>query len=127
MYHTHDFNVLHEAGDLFPYDPYLDMFIAYHPQMTEKNSVEMWSKSIKGLLESKCPVVVTGYHEENLNKNFDYIMENFKDDLDLIFDKTQNIYGSTKWELNDLNPQEVFQYNQRIFAIRGKRYHAVNT
>ncbi|CAI8500504.1 unnamed protein product [Pichia kudriavzevii] len=127
VYHTHDFNVLHEAGDLFPYDPYLDMFIAYHPQMTEKNSVEMWSKSIKGLLESKCPVVVTGYHEENLNKNFDYIMENFKDDLDLIFDKTQNIYGSTKWELNDLNPQEVFQYNQRIFAIRGKRYHAVNT
>lgn len=126
VYHTHDFNVMHEAGDFFPYDPYLDLFVAYHPQFTEPDVEEMWHKTIKGLLESKCPVFVTGFHEANLNKNFDYLVENFNDDMDIIFDREKNLFGSTKWELNDLNPQEVFQYNQRLFGIRGKRYHAVH-
>ena len=27
---------------------------------------EMWNKTIKGLMESKCPIFITGFHNENL-------------------------------------------------------------
>ena len=124
VHHTQDFNVLHEAGDLFPYDPYLDMFVAYHPQFNNPNLTEMWDKTIKGLLDSKCPIFITGYNNENINSNEDYLKK-YEKDLDVIFDKSDNLYNSTKWELNDLNPHQVFQYNQKVLGIRGKRYHAI--
>lgn len=125
IHHTKDFSVLHEAGDLFPYDPYLDMFVAYQPQFNAPDVNEMWLKTINGLLESKCPVIVTSYHKENLNSNYNLLIDNFAKETDILIDPSKNVYGSTKWELNDLDPQEVFQYNQQFFVFRGKRYHAV--
>lgn len=126
-YHTKDFNVFHEAGDFFPYDPYLDMFVAFHPQFNAPDAKEMWEKSIPGLLESKCAVYVTGYHDQNVDTNLAILNDKYTQDMDIVFEKANNIFGSTKWELNDLNPQEVFQYNQKLFGFRGKRYHAVHS
>ncbi|KAG7864348.1 hypothetical protein KL919_000376 [Ogataea angusta] len=125
-YHTYDFNVLHEAKDFFPYDPYLDVFFCFHPRMGSGVSTELWEKSVPGLLDSKCGVFVTGYHANDIQKDYDWLVQNYSDDMDILMDIVPNVFGSTKWELNDYNPHEVFQYNQQTFGFRGKRYHAIN-
>jgi splicing suppressor protein 51 len=126
VYHTDYFHVLHEAQDFFPYDPYLDSFFLFHPGLAYPGVEGLWEKTIPGLLESKCPVFITSYHEQDLNNDWDWIMENFNKDLDVLINKTDNLFGSTKWELNDANPQETYRFNQHMFAVRGKRYHAIN-
>lgn len=126
-FHTQDFHVLHKAQDFFPYDPYQDIFFCFHPRYASEELEETWKKALPGLLESKCAVFSTGYHKQNIDRDFNWVTKNFGKDLDVLLDRTKNVYGSTKWELNDLNPQEVFQFNQWLFGFRGKRYHAVNT
>lgn len=126
VYHTDYFHVFHQAQDFFPYDPYLDSFFIFHPGFgaTESNH-NNWLNTVDGLLESKCPVFVTGYHERDSISDYVWLEENFKDKMDILFERSDNVFGSTKWELNDMNPQEVYQFNQQIFGFRGKRYHAV--
>lgn len=124
IYHTDYFHTLHDYQDFFPYDPYLDVFFLFHPGFgsSEANN-ESWLRSVEGLLETKCPIFITGYHEKDSISDFVWLEENFKDKMDIIFNKSENTFGSTKWELNDFDPQEVYQFNQQIFGIRGKRYH----
>ncbi|QPG74380.1 translational activator for mitochondrial COX1 [Brettanomyces nanus] len=124
-FHTQDFNVLHEAQDFFPYDPYLDVFFCFHPRFASEELSETWKKAVPGLLESKCAIFSTAYHKQNIDSDYHWLIDNFGKDLDILMEKTKNSFGSTKWELNDLNPQEVFQFNQRLFGFRGKRYHAI--
>lgn len=125
VYHTDYFHVFHEAQDFFPYDPYLDCFFLFHPGLSYPDVKELWKKTMPGLLESKCPVFITGYHEQDSQNDWNWLMENFGKDLDVLMDRTDNLFSSTKWELNDLDPQEVYRFNQKIFAVRGKRYHAI--
>lgn len=126
VYHTEYFHTLHEAQDFFPYDPYLDVFFLFHPGLSANEATDQWHKTIPGLLESKCAVFVTGYHKQDIDGDFTWLMENYSKDLDILFEGTKNIYSSTKWELNDRNPQETFQFNQQLFGFRGKRYHAIH-
>ncbi|GME77269.1 unnamed protein product [Ambrosiozyma monospora] len=126
VHHTQDFNVLHESQDFFPYDPYLDVFFCFHPRFASLELNDLWTKSLPGLLDSKCAVYVTGLHKKDIDNDFQWVTENYNKEMDVLMDKTPNLFGSTKWELNDLNPQEVFQFNQQIFGFRGKRYHAIN-
>lgn len=126
IHHTEDFHVLHEAKDFFPYDPYLDVFFLFHPRFSAIETSEQWEKTVPALLDSKCGVFVTGYHQEDINRDYQWLQDKYSKEMDVLMNKSTNIFGSTKWELNDLNPQEVFQFNQQIFGIRGKRYHAVH-
>lgn len=124
-YYTDYFHVLHEAQDLFPYDPYLDCFFLFHPGLGAPEAMDQWEKSVPGLLESKCPIFVTGFHESDSNRDWEWLMSKYSDELDVLLEPTENIFKSLKWELNDLNPREVYQFNQQLFGFRGKRYHAV--
>ena len=45
--------------------------------------------------------------------------------MDILIDPVKNILGSTKWELNDINPHEVYLFNMYIAGFRGKRYHTI--
>ncbi|ONH65272.1 Protein MSS51, mitochondrial [Cyberlindnera fabianii] len=126
VYHTDYFHVFHEAQDFFPYDPYLDCFFLFHPGLAYPDVKDMWKKTMPGLLESKCPVFITGYHEQDSLNDWNWVMENFGDDLDVLMNRQDNLFSSTKWELNDVNPHEVYKFNQKIFAVRGKRYHAIH-
>lgn len=127
FYHTQDFSVLHESQDFFPYDPYQDVFFCFHPRFASEELQESWKKALPGLLESKCAIFSTGYHKQNVDSDYNWVTKNFGKDLDIVMNRTKNVFGSTRWELNDLNPQEVFQFNQWLFGFRGKRYHAVKT
>lgn len=124
-YYTNYFHVLHEAQDLFPYDPYQDCFFLFHPGLGAPEAMDQWEKSVPGLLESKCPVFVTGFHESDSNRDWEWLNSKFGDEMDVLMEPTENIFKSLKWELNDLDPSEVYQFNQQIFGFRGKRYHAV--
>jgi mitochondrial splicing suppressor protein 51 len=124
-YYTDYFHVLNEAQDFMPYDPYLDVFFLFHPGLGAPEAMDQWEKTIPGLLESKCAVFVTGFHENDSKRDWEWLHTKFGDKLDVLMEPVTNIFGSTKWELNDLNPLEVYQFNQRLFGFRGKRYHAV--
>lgn len=124
-YHTKDFNVLHEAQDFFPYDPYLDVFFAFHPRFAVDELEDAWKKAVPGLLDSKCAIFSTAYHKQALDSDYKWLQDNFQKDMDILMTPVENTFKSTKWELNDLNPQEVYQFNQWLFGFRGKRYHAI--
>lgn len=124
-YHTLYFNELYDFGDLFPFDPYLDVFFLFHPGFQTPDKPH-WDASLKGLLESKCPVYVTGYHETDTLREMSWLLNHpLAEEMDILMDQTKNVFGSTKIDLVDSNPTETFQANDEIFAFRGKRYHAI--
>ncbi|EGV66844.1 translational activator for mitochondrial COX1 [Yamadazyma tenuis] len=124
-YHTMYFHELYNFGDLFPFDPYLDVFFMFHPGFQTPDKPH-WDKSLKGLLESKCAVYVTGYHQTDTLRERAWLLNHpLAEEMDILMDQTQNVFGSTKIDLVDSNPTETFQANDEIFAFRGKRYHAI--
>lgn len=125
IHHTKYFNEVYDQGDLFPFDPYLDIFFLFHPGFKTADEIH-WDKSLKGLLESKCAVNVTGYHDVDIERELDWL-KNHKlyDEMDILMNKTDNKFGSTKIDLVDVNPTETFQANNKMFTFRGKRYHAI--
>lgn len=124
-YHTLYFNELYDYGDLFPFDPYLDIFFLFHPGFQTADKPH-WDKSLKGLLESKCAVYVTGYHELDTLRELLWLLNHpLADEMDILMKQSDNVFGSTKVDLVDSNPTETFQANDEIFAFRGKRYHAI--
>lgn len=126
-YHTLYFHELYNFGDLFPFDPYLDVFYLFHPGFQTADKPH-WDKSLKGLLESKCPVYVTGYHDLDIRRELSWLLtHDLSDEMDILMNPTTNIFGSTKIDLVDFNPTETFQANNEILAFRGKRYHAIRT
>lgn len=122
VYHTNYFHVYHEAQDFFPYDPYLDVFFTFHPGYALSDT---WlNETVKDLLETKCAIFHTGFHKLDIDRDIKALKDNHNDDMDVLMQPTKNVFGSTKWELNDSNPQEVYQFNMYIAGYRGKRYHA---
>ncbi|CAK9437599.1 uncharacterized protein LODBEIA_P19770 [Lodderomyces beijingensis] len=110
-------------GALFPFDPYLDVFMINHPGFNF-NEV-FWKQIVKTLLESKCAAFVTGYDEKDVSREVDWISDNFGDEMDILMKPTKNLFNCTKPEINDTNPTETFNINSHIFGFRGKRYHAI--
>lgn len=126
VYHTDYFHVFHEAQDFFPYDPYLDIFFCFHPGFAAPESTEHWmGKTMEGLLETKCAIFTTGFNEQDLVRDITAVQEKYGNEMDMLMEPVRNLFGSTKWELNDMNPQEVYQFNMYIAGFRGKRYHAI--
>ncbi|CAK7894833.1 protein Mss51p, mitochondrial [[Candida] anglica] len=124
-YHTAYFHELYEMGDLFPFDPYLDSFFLFHPGFTTADEIH-WDKSLKGLLDSKCPIYVTGYHAKDAQREYNWLHKHpLAPEMDVLMEQTDNYFGSTKLDLVDINPTETFQANHNMFAVRGKRYHAI--
>lgn len=123
-YHTKYFHEIYDQGDLFPFDPYLDVFFLFHPGFQTADAVH-WDKAMKGLLDSKCPIFITGYHEKDVERETTWLQNHpLHDELDILMTPTVNPFACTKLDLVDINPTETFNSNAYIFGIRGKRYHA---
>lgn len=126
-YHSKYFHEVYDQGDLFPFDPYLDIFFLFHPGFQTQDKI-YWDKCLKGLLESKCPIFVSGYHEEDINRELAYLKHHeLNEEMDVLMTPTVNEFACTKIELVDINPTETLNANSKIFAFRGKRYHAIKT
>lgn len=126
-YHSKFFNELYDMGDLFPFDPYLDIFFCFHPNFQSADQIH-WDKSLKGLLESKCPVFISGYHEQELTKDIEWLKNHeLYPEMDIILNDTPNKFACTKYDIRVTDPTNPLNLNSRLFGFRGKRYHAIQT
>ncbi|KAI9692633.1 MAG: translational activator for mitochondrial COX1 [Bogoriella megaspora] len=119
-YHT-----LHQASVFQPFDPYFDAFVLFHPGLGHPASSHEWKESIPLLLETKVPIICTGYTEWDMQRDFKWVQEQVGGEVDLLLEPGENRFRSLRWDLNDLDPQDISCGNWGLWAFRGKRYEAM--
>ncbi|KAK3114689.1 translational activator for mitochondrial COX1 [Teratosphaeriaceae sp. CCFEE 6253] len=118
-YHT-----LHEAQHFAPYDPYFDAFVLFHPGLGHPASSHEWASTLPQLLETKCPIICTGYTEFDMERDIAWVKEQSGNEADLLLRPGENLFRSLRWDLNDADPGDVSCGNWGVWAFRGKRYEA---
>ncbi|KAF8473270.1 zinc-finger of mitochondrial splicing suppressor 51-domain-containing protein [Kalaharituber pfeilii] len=116
---------LHEAGYFAPYDPYFDCFVCFHPGFGHPGSSAEWEGTLPKLLETKVPILCTGYTEADLTRDVEWVMDKCKGEFDVLLQPGENAFKSLRWDLNDNDPTDISQGNWGLWAFRGKRYEAV--
>jgi len=119
------FQTLHEANLFYPYDPYFDCFMLFHPGLGHPASSQEWEGAIPQLLETKVPIICTGYTEWDMQRDFNFVKETCAGEVDLLMEPGENRFRSLRWDLNDLDPQDISCGNWGVWAFRGKRYVVV--
>lgn len=120
------FHTMHEAGHFAPYDPYFDVFMLFHPGLGHPNSSAEWASTLPKLLETKCPIICTGYTEWDMERDRKWVVEQAGGEMDVLLEPGENIFRSLRWDLNDLDPGDITCGNWGLWAFRGKRYQAVH-
>jgi len=118
-YHT-----LHTAQTFQPFDPYFDCFVLFHPGLGHPASSAEWAETIPMLLETKVPVIVTGYSEWDMQRDVEWVSNLVGGEMDILLKPGENRFRSLRWDLNDLEPCDVSAGNWGVWAFRGKRYEA---
>lgn len=116
-YHT-----LHKAQQFYPYDPYFDCFVLFHPGLGHPTSSHEWTDTIPLLLETKVPIITTGYTEYDMQRDLKWVQQQVGGEMDVLLEPGENIFRSLRWDLNDLDPQDISAGNFGLWAFRGKRY-----
>jgi mitochondrial splicing suppressor protein 51 len=116
-YHT-----LHKAGHFYPYDPYFDCFVLFHPGLGHPASSHEWEETLPLLLETKVPIISTGYTEWDMQRDIEWVTRKAKNEMDILLEPGENKFKSLRWDLNDLDPQDITCGNWGVWAFRGKRY-----
>lgn len=116
------FHTLHEVGHFAPYDPYFDAFMLFHPGLGHPASSFEWEASIRPLLETKVPILCTGYSEFDMNRDREWVEKTVGGEMDVLLEPGENRFRSLRWDLNDLDPNDVSAGNWGLWAFRGKRY-----
>jgi len=116
-YHT-----LHEAGHFQPFDPYLDCFVLFHPGLGHPASAHEWADTLPQLLETKVPIISTGYTEWDMQRDLKWVEEKVGGEMDILMTPGENKFRSRKWDINDYDPADVSCGNWGVWAFRGKRY-----
>lgn len=116
-YHT-----LHKAGHFYPYDPYFDCFMLFHPGLGHPASSHEWEETLPMLLETKVPVLCTGYTQFDMERDFSWVKKTVGGEVDLLMEPGENRFRSLRWDLNDLDPQDISCGNWGVWGFRGKRY-----
>jgi splicing suppressor protein 51 len=115
-YHT-----LHEANTFHPYDPYFDCFVMFHPGLGHPSSSHEWEETIPMLLETKAPIIVTGYTQADMQRDIDWVNKTAAGEFDVLMEPGENRFRSLRWDLNDMDPEDVSAGNWGVWAFRGKR------
>lgn len=118
-YHT-----LHESGLFKPYDPYFDCFVLFHPGLGHPASEHEWEETIPQLLETKVPIICTGYTEYDMTRDLSWVRDKVGGEVDILLEPGENRFRSLRWDLNDLDPVDISAGNWGVWAFRGKRYEA---
>lgn len=118
-YHT-----LHKTGQFYPYDPYFDCFVMFHPGLGHPASSHEWSETVPLLLETKAPIIVTGYTQYDMERDIEWVRKTCHGEFDMLMEPGENTFRSLRWDLNDLDPQDVSCGNWGVWVFRGKRYEA---
>jgi splicing suppressor protein 51 len=116
------FHTLHEAQLFYPYDPYFDAFMLFHPGLGHAASSHEWEATIRPLLETKVPIICTGYTDWDMQRDIKWVRDTVGGEMDILLEPGENRFRSLRWDLNDLDPQDVSAGNWGVWAFRGKRY-----
>jgi len=116
-YHT-----MHKAGHFAPYDPYFDLFMLFHPGLGHPASSHEWAETIPQLLETKVPILVTGYTQYDMERDIAWVKKTVGGEMDMLMHPGENRFRSLRWDLNDLDPQDISCGNWGVWAFRGKRF-----
>lgn len=120
------FHTLHEASLFYPYDPYFDCFMLFHPGLGHPASAHEWEETLPHLLSTKVPIICTGYTDWDMQRDWKWVMEKCAGEVDLLMEPGENRFRSLRWDLNDLDPQDISCGNWGVWAFRGKRYVITN-
>ncbi|ORY01138.1 hypothetical protein K493DRAFT_210083 [Basidiobolus meristosporus CBS 931.73] len=125
---TYENAVYHEYfPQVAPFDPYTDIFFLFSPGLGQPDSRDLWKPSISKLLETKCPIFITSFDEQDMNADVQALKEDHVDDIDWLMKPTINHFRSLKY---DINPEDVrvgINANWGIYAIRGKKYEVTHS
>ena len=116
------FHTMHNAKHFYPYDPYFDCFVLFHPGLGHPASSHEWADTLPQLLETKVPIICTGYTKWDMERDRKWVDETVKGEYDLLMEPGENRFRSLRWDLNDLDPSDVSCGNWGVWAFRGKRY-----
>ena len=116
-YHT-----LHQAKLFQPFDPYFDCFVLFHPGLGHPASSHEWAETLPQLLETKVPIISTGYTEWDMERDRKWVEEKMGGEMDILMKPGENKFRSLRWDLNDYDPADVSCGNWGVWAFRGKRY-----
>ncbi|ORY93825.1 hypothetical protein BCR43DRAFT_444108 [Syncephalastrum racemosum] len=110
----------HETVDSF--DPYTDLFFLFSPGIGHPAAREDWKQAIQKVLETKCPIFLTGFDEADVQTDVAAVEEDYQGEFDWVMKPTENRFRSLKRDVNLLDLRETIFANWGIWAIRGKRY-----
>ncbi|KAL2009296.1 hypothetical protein VTN00DRAFT_7490 [Thermoascus crustaceus] len=118
------FHTMHKAQYFQPYDPYFDCFMLFHPGLGHPASSHEWEETLPQLLETKVPILCTGYTEWDMERDIKWVKEKCAGEFDMLLEPGENRFRSLRWDLNDLDPHDISCGNWGLWAFRGKRYEA---
>lgn len=95
------FDTLHQAGYFEPFDPYFDCFVMFHPGLGHPGSRAEWEGTLPRLLETKVPVICTGYTEEDLTRDVEWVNDKCKGEFDVLLEPGVNRFRSLRWDINE--------------------------
>ena len=116
------YQTLHKSGIFAPFDPYFDCFVLFHPGLGHPASSHSWAEALPQLLETKVPVICTGYTELDMNRDKQWVYDTMGGEVDLLMEPGENRFRSLRWDLNDRDPGDISCGNWGVWAFRGKRY-----
>ncbi|KAF2715676.1 hypothetical protein K504DRAFT_422684 [Pleomassaria siparia CBS 279.74] len=120
--YTEYYETLHKANYFQPFDPYFDCFVCFHPGFGNPASMHEWEETLALLLETKCPVIATGYSPADVLQDVTHLQERYGNEMDILLEPGENRFRSLRWDLNDLDPHDITCSNWGLYAFRGKRY-----
>ncbi|KAL4951810.1 Oxysterol-binding protein-domain-containing protein [Aspergillus filifer] len=118
------FHTMYKANYFQPFDPYLDCIVLFHPGLGHPASSHEWEETLPMLLETKVPIITTGYTQWDMERDINWVHEKCAGEFDMLLEPGENIFRSLRWDLNDLDPHDVSCGNWGLWAFRGKRYEA---
>lgn len=116
------YHSIHQTGYFEPYDPYFDCFVLFHPGLGHPASSHEWAETLPQLLETKVPIIATGYTQFDMERDIEWVRKTAAGEFDILLEPGENLFRSLRWDLNDLDPQDVSCGNWGVWAFRGKRY-----
>ncbi|GAO50105.1 hypothetical protein SAICODRAFT_54670 [Saitoella complicata NRRL Y-17804] len=123
--HTEYYHALHEQQQFQPFDPYRDVFFLFSPGIGYPATSHLWAPTIPQLLQTKCGVFVTGYSQEDMDRDVAWLRDQADDEIDILLRPGKNEFMSRKYDVTE-GPDgiELEQNNFGVWGFRGKMYNA---
>lgn len=121
------------------FDPYTDLFFLFSPgfgfpstssldEITGEPLLQIasptdWGVEIPLLLETKCPIFVTGFSPADVERDVKSLATapGVAGEFDWVITPGPNTFGSEKWEVADFDPRVMVKTNWGVWGMRGKR------